>query len=173
MHAIISIFLSLTGRLIEGHWILGLIEIQTGPEGEKRRGGRFRLEILPDNSKTEATLVSFIEKHVEKGTTIVTDSFKSYHNLRRHNYNHFTVNHSENFRDPLTGANTQTIESNWRPLKRKLLRGGFKDDTLADHLCEYLWRREILMTEEDPFIAFVKAAAHTYNPLHSTAVYRG
>ena len=163
----------ISGRLVDGHWILGLIEIQTGEEGRKRRGGRFRLEILLENSKSEETLLRLIKKHVLPGTTIITDGWNGYKNLADHGFVHYTVIHEYNFVDPAPGANTQTIESNWRPVRRVLQRGGITHDTFHLHLAEYLWRRELLISGEDPFRRFLSAAAYVYNSEKATAEYNG
>ena len=89
-----------------------------------RRVGRFRLEILPNNSKSEETLISMIQKHVLPGTKVITDGWAGYKNLADDGYEHDTVIHEVEFVNHITGANTQTIESNWRPLKNKLRLGG-------------------------------------------------
>ena len=62
-----------------------------------------------------ATLKGFIGDNVNKGSTVVTDSFKSYKGLK--GYTHKTVNHSvgEYVRDM---AHTNGIESFWALLKR-------------------------------------------------------
>lgn len=41
------------GRLLERTWVLGMIELNTGIDMGKRerRGGRYRLEICPDNKR--------------------------------------------------------------------------------------------------------------------------
>lgn len=152
------------GRRVDGQWIFGMIEINTGEEGQKRRGGRFRLEICPDNRRDAETLRQLIQKHVKPGTTLVTDGWKAYANIGDYNYDHYTVVHDYNFVDPATGANTQTIESSWRSVRRKLSKGGVKRDELALHLCEFLWRRLTQFAEEDPFIEFMSAAALAYDP---------
>jgi hypothetical protein len=41
-------------------------------------------------------------------------------------YDHETVNHQENFVDPITGANTQTIECYWRHLKTQMRKSGVR-----------------------------------------------
>ncbi|XP_054157191.1 uncharacterized protein LOC128955542 [Oppia nitens] len=127
------------GRLVDGTWILGLVEIQIG--ANCRRGGRFRLEICPLNKRDADTLLPLIRKHVKIGTTIVSDCWAGYYRLTDNGFVHFTVNHSKEFVNSHTGANTQTIESQWRAMKRNLLRGGIPQDNLYLHLAEYLWRR--------------------------------
>ena len=52
------------GRLVEGHWILGMIDRQTK---------EIRLEICPDNRRDSQTLVTLIQKHVAPQTTTMTD----------------------------------------------------------------------------------------------------
>ncbi len=94
------------GKRVEGSWILGMIEIDTASEGN------FRLDA--------DTLLPLIQKHVAVGTTIYSDCWKAYGSLEELGYQHFTVNHSENYKDPETGVHTNNIESNWRPLKRAL-----------------------------------------------------
>ena len=70
----------------------------------------------PINDVSGSTLKGFIGKHVAKGSTVVTDNFKSYKGLNLH-YTHKTVNHSvgEYVRNQ---AHTNGIESFWALLKR-------------------------------------------------------
>ena len=141
------------GRRVEGNWVLGIIDLDGG----------FRLEICPNNKRDKETLMALINKHVEKGTTIVTDCWKGYSGLSADGFAHLTVNHSYNFVNPETGANTQKIESSWRPLRKKLTRGGVQREFLADHLCEYLWRREQNEHKRDPFQAIITDITKTYS----------
>ena len=137
------------GRMVEGSWILCFIESNI----ENRS---FRLEICPDN-KRDADIL--IQKHVKQGSIIRTDSWKSYSSLSELGYVYETVNHTENFVDPITGVHTQTIESNWRPLKKRINRGGVHKDKLAEHLCEYLWRMEVKKAKKSPFEELLKGIA--------------
>ena len=125
------------GRMVEGHWILGMVEV-----GTEEALGPFRIEICPENKRDADTLLPLIQRHVAPETTIITDCWGSYNRLSDLGYNHLTVNHTYNFVDPVTYAHTQHIEANWRPLKRKIT-AGLRDEYLAGHLCEYLWRREV------------------------------
>ena len=144
------------GRIVDGSWIFGMIDMFTGD---------LRIEILQDNKRDEQTLKQAIEKHIKPGTTIISDQWLGYINLSRpdHNnpnatwYNHMTVNHSQNFVDPDTSANTQLIESTWRSIKKQICRGGVHKDALGDHLCEYLWLRRCSRQNLDPFNEFIQA----------------
>ena len=92
----------------------------------------------------------------------MTDEWQAYNQLPALGYQHLTVNHSLNFVNPVTLANTQRIESNWRPLKKHICRGGLKKANLGYQVAEYLWRREVERQGVDPFIAIVRAIARQY-----------
>ncbi|KAJ8947712.1 hypothetical protein NQ318_001551 [Aromia moschata] len=101
--------------------------------------------------RDEQTLLALIKKHVAPNTEIHTDLWRGYINLENHGFKHFTVNHSENFVDPETGAYIQNIETSWRALRQTVSRGGVRRDNLADHLCEHLWRHRCDKMNVDPF----------------------
>ena len=133
------------GRMVDGCWVFGMV---------CRKTGELRLEVCPENRRDQNTLLNLIEKHVEKGTTVMSDCWKGYNNLSSNGYEHLTVNHSKNFVDPVTGAHTQQIESSWRQLKRRLCRGGVKKDDYGLHFAEYLWLKR---NKENAFLNFVAA----------------
>jgi len=141
-------------RLVEGKWIIGMIDEHTG---------QFRLEICPENKRNAMTLLPLIQKHVAGGSVIISDCWNAYNNLQNLGYNHLRVNHSYNFVDPNTLANTQTIEASWRPLRRALTKGGSDRDLMGDYLCEYFWRRHYKRINTDMFSQFLKDISNLYN----------
>ncbi|CAL1688659.1 unnamed protein product [Lasius platythorax] len=143
------------GRVVEGSWILGFIH-RGHPEN-------YRLEICPENKRDKDTLLSLIQKHVALGTEIHTDCWKGYENLESYGYKHLTVNHSKEFVNTDTGAHTQNIESSWRWMRRSLSRGGVHKHNLADHLCEFLWRRRVKKLKKDSFIQLITDIKHVYS----------
>ena len=66
------------------------------------------------------TLLQLIQKYVAPGSIIHSDCWKSYDAIDTlpEDYTHLTVNHSENFVDPKTGSNIQTVERMWKEVKR-------------------------------------------------------
>jgi transposase-like protein len=138
------------GRLVDGHWLVGMIDLN----------GDFRIEICPDNKRDRMTLAQIITKHVEPGTVIYTDCWKGYNNLEDSGYEHLTVNHSMNFRDPDTWCDTQKIEAQWRPIRRRVSRGGVKE--LDMHLCEFLWKRECKQNNLDMFEQMINEIVKVY-----------
>ena len=74
----------------------------------ERMSSKCFLIIVP-NRKAE-TLLAIIYDHVEKGSTIISDSRSSYNKIAQFkDFSHLTVNHSCQFLDPITGAHTNNI----------------------------------------------------------------
>lgn len=119
------------GRRVEGYWLLGMTE---------RNSGNIRFVTCPKNKRDQNTLIAIIKENVETGTTILTDLWKGYNLLKKSGYTHKTVNHSTNFINPFDGTHTQNIESNWSALKRKL-RTFNKKDNFDLYLIEYMYRK--------------------------------
>ena len=141
------------GRMVEGSWIFGMIDITSKDECA------YRLEICEDNKRNESTLMSYIQKHVRPGTTIYSDCWKAYDNLEEYGYKHYTVNHSIEYVTS-EGVHTNNIESSWRPLKMALY--GTLKDNLGEHLCEFLWRRECRKNKMKPFEVFIENIKELY-----------
>lgn len=124
------------GKKVVGPWVFGMIW--------KQRDGTQELRMFHVLRRDEATLRALIQRNVAPGTTITSDKWRAYRNISQwpgYNYNHETVNHSENFVDPDTGANTQRIETHWGHVKTLILRQmrGTTTTLLPGHLAEYWW----------------------------------
>jgi hypothetical protein len=141
------------GRQILGPWVFGMV--WKHPDGTVEK--RF-FHVLRRN---RATLRPIIERHIAGGTTIISDEWRAYTGLATWNpvhgnqpYVHRTVNHSENFVDPITGTNTQRIETCWGDLKTKLIRcmRGMPANLLRNHLAEAWWRS---IHRDTPFLDLV------------------
>ncbi|XP_067685777.1 uncharacterized protein [Haliotis asinina] len=142
------------GKRVEGVWVLGGIE---------RESRQVFLTTLTDRSAD--TLLPAIEKHVAKGTTIITDCWKAYSKLGQLGYKRLTVNHSEHFKDPETGAHTNTIESTWRAVKNCGLPSSGTQKALYDsYFVEYIFRRKYLSGAHDKYLAFLDTVKRVYKP---------
>lgn len=89
------------------------------------------------------TLKRLIAKYIRPFTTVETDLWAAYHTVPQmpQQYTHLVVNHSINFVDPQTGANTQTIESKNSQIKSMVRRKyGLRDHPFRGHLREFAWR---------------------------------
>ena len=80
-----------------------------------------------------------IKDWIEPGTLIVSDCWKSYHNLYKHGYSHRTVNHSKEFVNE-DEYNTNKIEGHWRHMKVSLSVFGTRKDKYSCYLAEFIWR---------------------------------
>ncbi|KAK7874138.1 hypothetical protein R5R35_004679 [Gryllus longicercus] len=136
------------GRVVEGNRVLGVIDRDTK---------EVRLEICPGNLTDANTLLSMIQRHVQPQTTIITDLWRDYEDLKQQNSDHLAANHSMNFVDP-----TNNTESQWRPLSRRLSRGGLRQDNLDSHLVEYLWRKDCKRLGRDPFLFLIEHCTIAY-----------
>lgn len=110
-----------------------------GPAGKKavlgmrERGGRTRG--MPVSGPDANTLQSKIHAHVEVGSSIHTDEYRSYNGIGGLFYNHETINHGagEYVRD---GVTTNGIESVWAVMKRGL--HGVYHHASEKHLARYV-----------------------------------
>lgn len=85
--------------------------------GFVQRGGNYRAEVVPGNTK--ARLVPRVLKHVAPGSTVNTDSLRSYRTLSKLGYKHVAVNHeAKQWADGI--HHTNSIEGFWSHLKRGL-----------------------------------------------------
>jgi transposase-like protein len=120
------------GHHVEGVWVLGGVERDTN--------NCFLAEV-PDRSRE--TLFNTIKKYVKKGTIVYTDCWKGYLNLENIlKQKHFTVNHSENFVDPITGVHTNSIEGTWNGIKFNISPRNRVKHKISLHLLEYIWRKQ-------------------------------
>ena len=145
-----------SGRVLPPQWVLG---------GLCRETGECFLVAVDDRSVI--TLMAAIADHVEPASTIYTDCWKGYSTkqLEAAGFQHFTVNHSYNFVDPLTGVHTQNIERMWGCLKwRNKRHRGTKRDFLESYFIEFMCRRRM---GDDRFAWVLQAIASCFPPAES------
>ena len=123
--------------------------------------GELILEICTDNKRDQATLIPLIKRHVAPGALIITDCWAAYNNLEQEGFMHETVNHSQHFVDPRTGAHTQQIESLWRALNRRMPRRGVpkNEEAYGMHVGEFLGFRK---NKDDPFVNLIRDISRVY-----------
>jgi transposase-like protein len=108
-------------------------ESKTVVFGMLERGGDVMTRVVPDASK--ASLLPEIERNVEKGTTISSDEWQPYRNLKKAGYTHGTVNHGrEEWKNGI--HHTNSIEGFWSQIKRSI--SGTHVHVSAKHLSKYL-----------------------------------
>lgn len=136
------------GHAVEGVWVLGGVE----------RTPERRIFLVEVPNRSADLLTHIILNHVQPGSIICTDLWGGYNRLSETGqYEHLTVNHSENFKDPITGTHTNTIEGSWNALKMQIKpRNRVKG--IEEHLWEFIWRRRNADRLWDAFIDALKDA---------------
>ena len=103
------------------------------------RGGKVWANVVPD---VEArTLMPLIYRRVKQGSTICSDTWKSYTGIAAKGYVHRLVEHGKNEYVSKQGNHINGLEGFWGYLKRKLAsKGGIRKERLPLYLAEYVWR---------------------------------
>lgn len=140
------------GHRVDGVWVVG------GVERTVER--RIFLKAVPDRSAE--TLTAILRANIAPGSIVLTDLWRGYSRISNSiAITHLTVNHSQNFKDPVTGTHTNTIEGSWHGIKCKIAPRNRTEDLIDEHLAEFIWRRQ---NSEDLWKGFLKCLRVTkYN----------
>jgi hypothetical protein len=153
------------GKRVEGNWVFGAIERLYDYEKNKYFAGQFVLLVVED--RTEETLGSIIKSFIRPGSFIISDCWSAYNAIgiyeeenvpplphliqydgdgtiskKQKLFDHQTVNHTYFYKDPISGAYTNTIEGHWRVSKRRIPTKLYADAALLqEHLFEHQWEK--------------------------------
>ena len=141
------------GHHVEGQWVFGGIDRQTG-----------KVFLVPVEKRDQETLIPLIKSWILPHSTIISDCWKAYNVLNQEGYEHLTVNHSLHFKDPASGAHTNTIESSWRHLKNSLPEYSFNKKYIAGYLAKFMFLKKCKINNENEFFAFCNIIAKTFTP---------
>ena len=136
---------------------------RTGPEKPRifdmycRRTKKVGLVIVPQ--RDEATLVPILRQHVHPQSKIYHDDWGVYRNFHNYGFEHFVVNHSENFLNPMNGVHTQNIESFWQKANYALKKMFGQCQVYFDEVI-YRWNH----THENMFENVLALVSKFYNP---------
>ena len=120
------------GHRVEGVWVIVGVE----------RTCERKVFLLQVEDRTATTINDIIRKHVLPGSIIVTDMWRGYSSLSsKLGFAHYTVNHSQTFRDDETGACTNMAEGTNNALKMKIPPRNRVREHMEEHLAEFIWRR--------------------------------
>ena len=123
------------GRRAEKLWVFGMADTRYRP-------ARYHMEVV--RNRDRRTLVPIINRHlVGRNVPIHSDMWRAYINLPRFVPNcglHETVNHTQNFVDPITGAHIQAMESGWNRVKYGFKKAkGCRRNRVQSYLDEFIW----------------------------------
>ena len=137
------------GRFVQGcRWVFGIVDTSTHP-------GKYYVQLVPDRSAD--TLIPILRNVCKDGSIIWSDEWRSYNNIENNNFEHQTVNHKFNFVNPIDGCNTQSVESLWNKLKRRIKKlMGVDYSLLNSYLKEWMWKDNIAKNDFNEFLELIK-----------------
>lgn len=139
------------GHHIEGQWVFGGVE-RDSPNSF----------LVPVDRRDKETLLPIIQKYILPGSIIISDCWKAYAELQTLNYTHQTVNHSQTFKDPFTGACTNTIEGLWRHAKHRIPHYRRINSDYTGYLAKFMFLSKIRRNGLEPVKEFCKQAGLMY-----------
>lgn len=93
------------------------IESKTPIVGVLERQGKVKVKVSGDT--TMATVLPFIKHNVDKGSTLMTDEYRSYSYVQKLGYDHKTINHGK--RQYVDGdIHVNSLEGFWSQMKRSI-----------------------------------------------------
>ena len=140
------------GHRVDGCWVL------VGVEHSDQR--KVFVKAVPDRSAS--TIVNTILNHVRAGSVIRTDLWRGYSGLENYSFIHETVNHSQHFKNPLTGIHTNTVEGTNNGIKMTIPVRNRNADSIEGHLALFVWRRKHHKNLWQGFIDTLKDASYDY-----------
>ena len=141
------------GKHVEGQWVFG---------GYERGSGR--VFMVPVEDRGRDTLLPIIKEWIKPGTTIISDCWKSYDCLGLEGFEHLRVNHSLHFKDPETGAHSNSIEGSWRAAKAITTSSGKRKSHIPGNLARYMFNKRCLANNLDRTEEFFRLAGTLYYP---------
>jgi hypothetical protein len=175
------------GHRVDGNWVWGCIERIVDRNTGRCSAGRCVMVVV--DKRDIPTLKPLILRFILPGTYIISDKYSSYHWIRNHPsngtvmsdaeyrsyfgylnddrpnpfhthmYKHDMVNHSQTYKDPVTGAHTNTIEGHWRVTKDKIPNRLYSTKrVLQEYLYEIAW--ESRRTDAGRFFGMIDSLRH-------------
>ncbi len=78
-------------------------------------------------------------------------------------YQHLRVNHSISFKDPNTGAHSNSIESSWRALKAVTTSSGRRKAHILGNLARYIFNKRCFALKLNRTEEFFRLVSTLYN----------
>ena len=93
-------------------------------------------------SRDAETIQSVLSSNVKEGSTVYTDEWRGYIGIGEScDVEHGTVCHKRNYRDPVTGVCTNTIEALNGALKRSIAPQYRNNQYAPSFVDQFIWKR--------------------------------
>ena len=103
--------------------------------------------------------------------SLISDCWSAYNTITSlpQNYQHETVNHSQNFVDPVTGAHTQHIKRYWPKIKKtKKKYEGVRRGEVESDAAEAIWRNNCMVKSSIVHLVLSETAFLTNDMYYTT-----
>ena len=119
-------------------------------------------QIVTDRSAE--TLLPILIENIHPDSLVISDCWKSYANVSKYFSEHKMANHSLHFVDPNDSkVHTNSIESQWRVLKRSVLpKNGTSKQLYSSYFSMYCVKRRYLTDVPCEFKAFLDLVKRVY-----------
>lgn len=141
---------NITWELKESFWIVGIVE----------EGTNGRTLVMPVVNRNKETMNRITQHFIEPNSIVYTDLWLGYIDVQNHGLDHLTVNHSCNFINPETGANTQKIEGLWRHFRDHFPKNGVPLRSVMSYIYEFIYRYNFNKTKNT--YKFLDAISEVY-----------
>lgn len=138
------------GRAIKNEiWVFGIADTSFTP-------CKVFLQVVPN--RTANTLLPLIHQHCRPGSIIYSDMWRAYNELANSKFfSYASVNHSENFVDPITNVHTQHIESFWAKAKNVIVgMKGVYGVNIDELLFEFMFKENVVRGCFEEVISLIK-----------------
>ncbi len=137
------------GHRVEGNWVFGSCE------------KFYKIFMFVIKNRTRDELLPLIKMWIKPGSIIHSDCWTLYDTLGQDGYTHLKVNHSIQFTNPATGANTNYIENEWTHATQAQPSYGTVLAHVQLYLAQHLWKMKFL--DQDHFKLFLNSVILTYD----------
>jgi transposase-like protein len=141
------------GHRVDGVWLI------VGVERTENR----KVFVVQVEDRSAETLSHAISQHVLSGSVVLTDKWKGYTGLSALGFEHRTVNHSLEFKNPVDGTCTNMVEGTNNALKMKIMPRNRVKEGIENHLSEFVWRRKYAGELWPAFFSALKETHYTFD----------
>ncbi|MCC4234153.1 IS1595 family transposase [Sphingobium soli] len=129
--------------------------------GVMERGGEIVTKVVPN--RLRCTIFPIVQDHVEAGTEVHTDEYRTYATLGNIGYQHKKVNHAAKEYASRDGVSVNGIEGFWSQLKRSI--NGTHIHVSGKHLWKYAKEAEYRFNRRDCSETMLSELLGTFGPL--------
>uniref|UniRef100_A0A8D8VKW2 ISXO2-like transposase domain-containing protein n=1 Tax=Cacopsylla melanoneura TaxID=428564 RepID=A0A8D8VKW2_9HEMI len=143
------------GKDETAQYVFGGIEVETR-----------NIFIVPVEEVESSTVQAIIKDHIEPGTTVVSDCWKSYdRGLSSEGLYDLEENHAITFVSPDSGDLGEHMKQLWRDLEDIVPKYGRKKENMPGYVAEFLFKHKY-PNHRERFHHFFKALTELYSPTY-------